>query len=134
MRPMDRRRFLMASGAAAALGGSGCAALSPLGMVGGQVDPELTDLQFRTFRWFAETQNRQNGLTPDRWPTPSFCSVAAVGFALACWPIGVERGWMSREEARDRTLATIRFFHDAPRGRPPPASPATRASSTTSWT
>jgi hypothetical protein len=115
MRAMDRRRFLMASGAAAALGGSGCA-LSPLGMIGGRVDPELTDLQFRTFRWFAETQNRQNGLTPDRWPTPSFCSVAAVGFALACWPIGVERGWMSREEARDRTLATIRFFHDAPQG------------------
>jgi len=42
--------------------------------------------------------------------------VAAVGFALTCWPIGVERGWMSREEARERTLTTIRFFHDAPQG------------------
>ncbi|HWW11336.1 MAG TPA: glucoamylase family protein, partial [Brevundimonas sp.] len=27
-----------------------------------------------------------------------------------------ERGWMSREEARERTLTTIRFFHDLPQG------------------
>ncbi|MDP3403429.1 MAG: glucoamylase family protein, partial [Brevundimonas sp.] len=38
------------------------------------------------------------------------------GFALACWPVGVERGWMTRAEARTRTLNTARFFHDAPQG------------------
>ncbi|HRJ62953.1 glucoamylase family protein [Brevundimonas sp. UBA2416] len=79
-------------------------------------DPEINELQERTFRWFTHVTNRANGLTPDRWPTESFSSVAAVGFALTCWPIGVERGWISREEARERTLTTIRFFHDLPQG------------------
>jgi hypothetical protein len=88
---MDRRRLLLSVGSAAALAGSGCASLGLPGMAAG-VHPEIEDLQYRTFRWFAETQNRQNGLTPDRWPTPSFASVAAVGFALTCWPIGVEGG------------------------------------------
>ena len=117
---MDRRRFLMGSTvagvAALSLGGCGAAGSDyfPQGMP--LVDPEVDELQLRTFNWFTHVTNRANGLTPDRWPTESFSSVAAVGFALTCWPIGVERGWMSREEARERTLTTIRFFHDAPQG------------------
>src|SRR5688500_4780155 len=38
----------------------------------------LDTLQRRTFDWFWETTNPRNGLTPDRWPTKSFASVAAV--------------------------------------------------------
>ena len=116
---MDRRRFLMGSTVgAAALAAAGCGAinLDPFKPVARAVDPEIDELQRRTFNWFNHVTPTSNGLTPDRWPTPSFCSVAAVGFALTCWPIGVERGWMSREEARARTLTTIRFFHDAPQG------------------
>lgn len=75
------------------------------------------DIEQRTFRFFWETVNRSNGLVPDRWPTPSFCSIAAVGFALTAYPIGVERGWCSRAEARDLTLTTLRFFWNAPQGR-----------------
>ena len=117
---MDRRRFLM--GSAAGLGAMGLAACAggaggaPFTSGGGLVDPELDELQERTFRWFAHVTNRANGLTPDRWPRKTFASIAAVGFALTCWPIGVERGWMSREDARERTLTTMRFFHDAPQG------------------
>jgi hypothetical protein len=74
------------------------------------------DLEERTFRWFWELVNRENGLVPDRWPTPSFCSIAAVGFALTAYPIGVERGWCSRKDARDLTLTTLRFFWNAPQG------------------
>ena len=40
------------------------------------------EIERRTFRWFWDTVNRKNGLVPDRWPTPSFSSIAAVGFAL----------------------------------------------------
>lgn len=121
MEPMDRRRFLMGSTVAgvAALGVAACgplAGLEAMRPVSPRIDPEIDELQERTFRWFTHVTNRANGLTPDRWPTESFSSVAAVGFALTCWPIGVERGWMSREEARERTLTTIRFFHDAPQG------------------
>jgi hypothetical protein len=42
-----------------------------------------------------------------------------VGFALTAYPAGVERGWVSREAARDRTLATLRFFWNAPQGPAP---------------
>jgi hypothetical protein len=76
----------------------------------------LDDLQERTFRFFWETTSAQNGLVPDRHPTPSFSSIAAVGFGLTAYPIGVERGYVSREDARQRTLTTLRFFHDAPQG------------------
>lgn len=76
----------------------------------------LDDLERRTFRWFWDKTNPKNGLVPDREPTPSFSSVAAVGFGLTAYPIGVERGWISREAAVERTLATLRFLHGAPAG------------------
>ena len=75
------------------------------------------DIERRTFRWFWDTVNRKNGLVPDRWPTPAFCSIASVGFALPAYAIGAERGWCSRGEARDLTLTTLRFFWNAPQGR-----------------
>jgi hypothetical protein len=74
----------------------------------------LDDVQQRTFRYFWETANPANGLVPDRWPTPSFSSVAAVGFGLTAYIVGVERGWITRAQARDRVLATLRFFWNAP--------------------
>ena len=77
------------------------------------------DIERRTFRWFWDTVNRKNGLVPDRWPTPSFSSIAAVGFALPAYAIGVERGWCTRAEARDLTLTTLRFFWNAPQGPEP---------------
>ena len=76
----------------------------------------LDTLQHRTFAFFWERTNPRNGLTPDRWPTKSFSSIAAVGFALTAYPIGVERAYISREQARDRVLTTIRFFWGAPQG------------------
>ena len=77
-------------------------------------DPFLADLEERTFRFFWETANPENGLVPDRYPTPSFASIAAVGFALTAYPIGVERGYITRAQARQRVLATLRFFMHAP--------------------
>jgi hypothetical protein len=76
----------------------------------------LDTLSRRTFDWFWETTNPRNGLTPDRWPTKSFSSVAAVGFGLTAYAIGVERGWVARDSARERTLTTLRFFWRAPQG------------------
>src|SRR5581483_8572433 len=84
-----------------------------------ELDPVVVvnDLQERTFRFFWETANRENGLIPDRYPTADAASsVAAVGFGLTTYPIGVERGYITRAEARERTLATLRFFHGAPQG------------------
>jgi hypothetical protein len=76
----------------------------------------LDDLQKRTFLWFWETTNAANGLVPDRWPTKSFSSIASVGFGLTAYPVGVERGWITREQARQRVLTTLEFFARAPKG------------------
>lgn len=114
---MDRRDFLLNSAALAASAGalSSCASLPRLG----GLDPEVDEVQARTFRWMWDRTPHETGLTPDRWPTDSFSSVAAVGFALTCWPVGVERGWVTRAQARERTLNTLRYFHDLPQGPQP---------------
>ncbi len=110
---MDRRSFIRSSLAVGALapfvGRAESIAPTSLGAF-------FDDLQARTFRYFWDTTNPANGLTADRYPHPPFASIAAVGFALTAYPIGVERGWVSRAEARDRTLATLRFFDRAPQG------------------
>ncbi len=74
------------------------------------------DIQARTFRYFWELGDPRTGLVPDRYPSHSPSSIAAVGFALTAYPIGVERRYVTRAEARTRVLATLRFFDQAPQG------------------
>jgi hypothetical protein len=76
----------------------------------------LDTLERRTFNWFWERSDPNNGLTPDRWPSNSFSSIAAVGFALTAYPVGVERGYVTRSDAAQRTLNTLRFMYNAPQG------------------
>ena len=101
----------------------------------GVLDPFFGELQERTFRFFWETGNPQNGLIPDRYPTPSYSSIAAVGFGLTAYPVGVERGYITRAQARQRVLATLRFLAaGAARRRGPRRGGLSRDSSTTSST
>ena len=76
----------------------------------------LDTVERRTFNWFWERSDANSGLTPDRWPSNSFSSIAAVGFALTAYPVGVERGYVSRADAAQRTLSTLRFMYNAPQG------------------
>jgi hypothetical protein len=76
----------------------------------------LEDVERRTFDLFWRTTDARTGLVPDRYPTPSFSSIAAVGFGLTAVAIGAERGYITRAAARDRVLTTLRFFRDAPQG------------------
>jgi hypothetical protein len=78
------------------------------------LDPFVRELQERTFRFFWETANSENGLIPDRYPTSSYSSIAAVGFGLTTYAIGVERGYITRAQAQQRVLATLRFLARAP--------------------
>ncbi len=70
----------------------------------------------RTFRWFWETTDTVTGLAHDRWPRTEFSSVASIGFALTAYPIGVERRWISRAQAAQRTLTTLRHLWALPQG------------------
>jgi hypothetical protein len=82
-------------------------------------DPFLDTVQARTFRWFWDVTPATTGLTPDRWPTLTFSSIAAIGFALPSYVVGVERGYVTRTQAAERTLNTLRFLYRLPQGDAP---------------
>jgi hypothetical protein len=65
------------------------------------------------FFWSASGPGR---LTPDRAPGSDVSSVAAVGFALTSYLVGVERGYVTRAEAAARTRATLETLWRAPQG------------------
>src|SRR5688572_3276470 len=65
--------------------------------------------------------NEENGLVPDNTRQGAPCSIAVVGFALTAYPIGVERGYISRAAAVRSVLTSLRFFHDGIQGTGPEA-------------
>jgi hypothetical protein len=114
---MTRLRFFRAALAASLLvacGGSVPTTAPP--PAAPQIQALLDTVQQRTFNFFWERTDARTGLTPDRWPTQSFSSIAAVGFALTAYPIGAERGYVTRTAAADRVLTTLRFFYRLPQG------------------
>jgi hypothetical protein len=82
----------------------------------------LERFQRGAFDYFAQTFNLANGLNADTTRPDSPSSIAVVGFALSAYPVGVERGWMSRTRAAARALTTLRFFWNAPQGEEPDAA------------
>src|SRR5262245_37423357 len=111
---LDRRQLLV--GSSLLLAGTTGGPLLAVARGPRELPAFYEEIERRTFRSFWETVNHMNGLVRDRWPTPSFSSIAAVGFALPAYAIGAERGWCTRAEARDLTLTTLRFFWTAPQG------------------
>jgi hypothetical protein len=117
-----RGRSLSFAGVSLLVGiGLGCNNSSATTAVSGptpdfRTEPFLDTLETRTFNWFWQTTNATNGLVPDRWPTQSFSSVAAIGFGLTAYPIGVERGYVSRADAGARVRTTLDFLWRAPQG------------------
>ena len=81
----------------------------------------LEDLSRRSFRFFWEQANPETGLVLDRSRTdgtPSsenhrhVASIASTGFGLSALCIAAERGWVTKNEARERVRTTLRFFAD----------------------
>jgi hypothetical protein len=81
----------------------------------------LEDLSRRSFRFFWEQADPKTGLVADRarangmpydksHPSINIASSAATGFGLTALCIGAERGWVSRQAARERVLNTLRFY------------------------
>ncbi|QDH17961.1 Tat pathway signal protein [Swingsia samuiensis] len=83
----------------------------------------INDLEYKTFRWFWDTANSKTGLVPDRAPLPKgAASIASVGFGLTAYGIGVERGYITRNEAVERTLKTLKFIESLPQNDRPMGS------------
>ena len=82
----------------------------------------LAALQREAFDYFITQVNPANGLVRDKdkqgWPA----SIAAVGLALTSYCVGVERGWLARDDAVELTLTTLRFFANSEQGDSPAAT------------
>ena len=83
---------------------------------------DLDELQRDSFNYFLYEANAANGLVRDKTAADWPASIAAIGLALAAYPVGVERGYVSRAVAVERTVATLRFFWSSPQGPEPDAT------------
>jgi hypothetical protein len=85
-------------------------------------DALLDRLQRGAFSYLTEYANPSNGLVCDTSRAASPCSIAVVGFALSCYPVGVERGWLARSHAATLTRNTLRFFGQSAQSEAPDAT------------
>lgn len=83
---------------------------------------QLDDIQRSAFEYFLRESNATSGLVRDKTQRDAPASIAATGLALTNYPVGVERGFVSRAEAARRTLATLRFFWQSKQGSEPDAT------------
>jgi hypothetical protein len=82
------------------------------------IEDEL-ELGFNFFWELANTDKESNayGLIPDRYDTKAnrggnVSSIASVGFGLSAIPMGIEAGYITREEGEDRAYHTLLTFKD----------------------
>ena len=79
-------------------------------------DAFLDYVQEANFDYFWYAANPANGLVPDRTATGSACSIAAVGFGLTAIGIGIDHGWITREQGAARVRTTLNTFLTGPQG------------------
>ncbi len=84
-------------------------------------DTFLEDLQKKSFQYFWDNSNPKTGLTFDRVGTDgkrrppehngyNITSIAASGFALSGYCIAADRGWVTPQQAKERTRNTLDYF------------------------
>jgi hypothetical protein len=83
----------------------------------GMTDDEFLELvSRRAFDFFWYETNPENGLTLDQAENfrsserHKAASTANAGFALTAYAIAATRGWVTRDEAKERVRTTLRFF------------------------
>ena len=93
----------------------------PTAPVSKEDDAFLEDLQRRTFQYFWDHSDPKTGLTLDRTSTNgtppaegtshyNVASIASTGFGLSGYCIAADRGWITRDQAKERTRNTLEFF------------------------
>jgi len=74
---------------------------------------DLLDLEQRAaFYFFWYGSNPTTGVSLDRMTNPTLGATGSTGFALTTYPIAVERGWITREQAAARVVKVLRFYRD----------------------
>ena len=73
-------------------------------------DEFLTGIQEPVFRYFYDGAHPVSGLTRERYPWDNSCTIGGGGFGLMAIIVGVERGFVSRENAAARVLKILNFL------------------------
>ena len=76
----------------------------------------VAELQQRTFRYFWDLADSTYGQVPDRYPSLTFSSVAATGFGLTAYLVGIQQGYITREQGAQRVLKTLQALWNLPQG------------------
>jgi hypothetical protein len=70
----------------------------------------LDSIQHKTFLFFLNEHSPDKGIVKDRAATWAPASIAATGFGIPSFAIGVERNWITRKQAAEITLNMLKFF------------------------
>jgi len=76
----------------------------------------LDSVQRTAFQFFWNEANPANGLIRDRSQPGSPASIAAVGFGLSALTVGIDHGWITHEQGRDRVRTTLETIWNYPQG------------------
>jgi len=79
-------------------------------------DEFIDDLKIRTFKYFWDLVDEFTWQTPDRYPQKAFTSIAATGFGLASYIVGIENNYISREEGTARVHNTLYWLWNSKQG------------------
>lgn len=70
----------------------------------------LDSIQHKTFLFFLNEHSPDKGIVKDRAAVWAPASIAATGFGIPSFAIGVERNWITRKQAAEITLNMLKFF------------------------
>lgn len=85
--------------------------IKPAPNPGGTNTEMLEGLLRETFEYFLHEADPATGLIADKSQPGSPASTASVGMALSAYVIAAKRSMLSRSEAIEKTLRSLRFFH-----------------------
>ena len=85
----------------------------PAGVITPADEAMLEGLQHAAFKYFLSNTNPDNGLVADTSREGSPSSIAVIGLALSAYPVAVERGWITRPNAVQRSLRVLQFLADS---------------------
>lgn len=73
----------------------------------------LTLVQQKTFDYFWSFAHPVSGLAPERTVTPEVVTIGGSGFGVMAILVGIERGFITREQGLERLLKIVRFLSKA---------------------
>jgi len=79
----------------------------------------IEDLKTRTFQYFWNVVDTTSWQSDDRYPFRRFTSIAATGFGLASYLIGIENEYISRKQGVERVMKSLQWLNQSVQGPEP---------------